>query len=197
MLSPGSAMRDSRPRRWSRVVLCLEQFQCSSSCVPPRTLVRARSLFADDGARRGVAGAGAWCRGAGEAGGAWVAELAVGGPFHERDLDDDLWLDPVDAEARQAGGDGEWRGRPKDRVEPRTQRQQPGRIEAGADLAGEHEAGVGGVVTDEQRAEADPLALGIREAADDELLAGFDLHLEPVARPAVLVGRVAALGDHA
>src|SRR4051794_35160554 len=126
-----------------------------------------------------------------------MAELAVRGSFHERDLHDDLWLDPVDAEARQVGCYREWRCRPKDRVEPLAKRQQHLRVETGTDLAGEYEPGIRVVVTDEQGAEADPLACGIGEPADDELLARFDLHLEPAARPAVLVRRVAALGDHA
>src|SRR6185436_3327993 len=42
---------------------------------------------------------------------AGVAELAVAGPFDERDLDDDLGADPVGAEAGKAGGAGEGRGR--------------------------------------------------------------------------------------
>ena len=83
-----------------------------------------------------------------------------------------------------------------ERVEPRAQVEQQLRVEARADLAGEHEV-VALEVADEQRAQADARALRIGEAADDELLARLALHLQPVRRAAVLVGRVAPLGDDA
>ena len=88
------------------------------------------------------------------------------------DLHDDLGAHPM---ARDAG-------RPLpvvnggfvdlERVEPRSQIQQQLRVEAGADLSGEHEI-VAVVVADEQRAEADAGALRIGESADDELLRRF------------------------
>ena len=55
------------------------------------------------------------------------------------------------------------------RVELRAQVQQQLRVEAGADLPGEHEVVVL-EIADEQRAEPDARALGIGESADDELL---------------------------
>ena len=90
----------------------------------------------------------------------------------------------------------ERRLRDLERVEPRAQVEQQLRVEAGADLAGEDEV-VAVEVADEQRAEADAAALRIGEAADDELLRRLALHLQPVRRAAVLVRRVAPLGDDA
>ena len=83
-----------------------------------------------------------------------------------------------------------------ERVEPRAQVEQQLGVEAGADLAGEHEI-VLFEVADQQRAQADARALRIGEAADDELLRRLALHLQPVRRAAVLVRRVAPLGDDA
>ena len=82
------------------------------------------------------------------------------------------------------------------RVEPRAQVEQQRRVEAGADLAGEHEV-VALEVADEQRAEAHARALRIGESADHQFLRRLALHLEPGLRAAVFVRRVAALGDHA
>ena len=70
------------------------------------------------------------------------------------------------------------------------------RIETRADLAGEDEV-VAIEIADEQRAQADAAALRIGESADDEFLRRLALHLQPVRRAAVLVGRVAAFRDHA
>ncbi len=83
-----------------------------------------------------------------------------------------------------------------ERVEARAQvEQQPG-VEARAHLAREHE--VAAVeVADEQRAESDAPALRIGEAADHQLLRRLALHLQPVRRAPMLVGRVAPLGDDA
>src|SRR5207253_4231278 len=83
-----------------------------------------------------------------------------------------------------------------DSIEPRAQIEQQLRVEAGADLAGEHEF-VLLEIPDEQRAEADAPPLRIGEAADDELLRRLAFHLQPVRRAAVLVGRAAPLRDHA
>ena len=52
-------------------------------------------------------------------------------------------------------------------------------------------------VPDQQRAETHALALRIGEAADDEVVRLLALHLQPVLRAAMLVGRVAALRDDA
>src|SRR6185503_19982212 len=98
-----------------------------------------------------------------------VAQLSVHRSLDEADLDDDLGTRPVGTDARQAYGAGEGRRRNFQRVEPRAQvEQQPG-VEAGADLAREHEI-VAVVVANEQRAEADARALRIGEAADHQLL---------------------------
>src|SRR6185436_12524692 len=67
---------------------------------------------------------------------------------------------------------------------------------AGADLAGVGEAAAV-VVADEERAESDAAALGVGEAADDELLAQEALGLEPVRAAARAVGLIAPLGDDA
>ena len=81
-------------------------------------------------------------------------------------------------------------------IELRAQVEQQLGVEAGADLAGKDEV-VALEVADEQRTETDARALRIGEAADDQLLARLALHLEPVRRAAMLVGRVAPLGDDA
>ena len=74
--------------------------------------------------------------------------------------------------------------------------EQQLRVEAGADLAGEDEV-LAVEVAHEQRAEADARSLRVGKPADDKLLRRLALHLEPVARAAVLVPGVAALGDDA
>src|SRR4051794_9367560 len=67
-------------------------------------------------------------------------------------------------------------------------------VEARAHLSREHEV-VAFVVPDEQRAEADPLAPRIGEAAHDELLAGLAFHLQPMRRAAMLVPRITPFRD--
>ena len=113
------------------------------------------------------------------------------------------------AQARQALGLRERRLRNLERVQARAQLEQEGRVEAGADLSGKAEVFLvtlrlllraprvlpRGEVADEERAEADALALRIGEAADDERVPRLALHLQPALRPAMLVLRVAALGD--
>src|SRR5262249_55565398 len=140
-----------------------------------------------------------------------MAQLAVHRPLDERHLHDDLRPHPVGADAGQARAAGERRRRNLERVEPRAQIAQQFRVEAGADPSGEHEiltiarrlalrtprVSRRGEIADEQRAEADARTLRIGEAANDELLAGFDLHLEPVRRAAMLVARPASLRDDA
>src|SRR5207249_4013848 len=81
-------------------------------------------------------------------------------------------------------------------IEPGAEVEQQFRIEAGADLACVDEVTVL-EVPDEQRAEADAAPLRISKSSDDQLLAGLALHLQPVGRTAMLVGRIAALGDDA
>ena len=66
----------------------------------------------------------------------------------------------------------------------------------GADLSREDEI-VAVEVADEQSAESGARALGIGEAADDEVLRRLALHLEPVLRSLLLVRRIEPLGDDA
>src|SRR4051794_8624801 len=53
------------------------------------------------------------------------------------------------------------------------------------------------LMTDEQCAETNSLALRIGEAADNEILRQLTLHLQPLFRAAMLVDRTASLRDHA
>src|SRR5215470_9615762 len=124
-----------------------------------------------------------------------MAQLAVHRPLDEPDLYDDLGTDPV-AVAREALPLRKRRLVDGDRVEAPSQIEQEFGIEACADFSCEDEV-VAVPVADQQRAETDARALRIGEPADDELLRGLDLHLQPVLRAAVLVRRAAALGDHA
>src|SRR5262249_10120423 len=106
------------------------------------------------------------------------AQLAVPRPLDERHLHDDLRSHPVPPATRQAVAAREGAGRLLQRVEALAQLEQQTCVEAGADLAREDEVGAG-EEADQQRAQADETALRLREAADDQLLAGFALHLEP------------------
>src|SRR6185369_16163683 len=124
-----------------------------------------------------------------------VPQLAVHRPFDETGLYDDLGTHPV-AVSRQALAFRERRLLDRERVETLAQVEEELRIEARADLAGEEEVGAV-VVADQESAKTDARALRIGEAADDELLRGLDLHLEPVLRAPMLVRRPAALGDDA
>src|SRR5688572_16677027 len=117
-----------------------------------------------------------------------MPQLAVYGPFRERDLHDDFGLDPMGSDLRQPYGLGERRGRLLDPIEPLTQVEEQGVVEAGSDLAGEDEV-VRFEIPDEQRAEADARALRIGEPADDQFLRRLALHFEPVLRTAMFVGR--------
>src|SRR5262252_3637270 len=108
-----------------------------------------------------------------------MAELSVPRPLDEPDLDDDCGTNPM-AVAGQAFAFRERRLLDGKFVEKCPQFQQEPGVEAGADLAGESEVLVvvfrsvlrtprawsGGVVADEQGAEADAGSLRIREAAD-------------------------------
>src|SRR5262245_23618551 len=119
-----------------------------------------------------------------------MPEFVAAGPLDEGDLHDDRRMHPVRAQPWQALRDGERRLRNLERVEAAAKiEQQPG-VEARADLSREDQV-IALVVADEQRAEADAGALRVGEAADDELLRGFDLHLEPVPGAAMFVRRAA------
>src|SRR5688500_4108490 len=106
-----------------------------------------------------------------------VTQLAVHGPFGERDLNHHLGKHPVRAQALEADRFREWRRGERQPVEPRTKVEQQLRIEPGPDLPRKDEV-VAFVVADEQRAETDADALRVGEAADDELLRRFAFHLE-------------------
>src|SRR5688572_25681694 len=77
-----------------------------------------------------------------------VAHLAVGRPFHEGDLDDDLRLDPQ-AFAGQVGGHGEGRLRYQEWLESAAQIREQLVVEAGADAARVDEV-ISVVVADEE-----------------------------------------------
>src|SRR5258708_3110453 len=77
----------------------------------------------------------------------------------------------------------------------RVQAVQGSLVEAGAALAGVDELSVLVVVAEQQRPEPGPRPLRVGKAADDELLAGLALELQPVPGPAGAVGRGGALGD--
>src|SRR3954451_883138 len=145
---------------------------------------RYRGLFAHDLARRLVEAQA-------QEGG--VAQPAVRGPFHERDLRHELGLDPG-RNPRNALL-GLERGRlAHQRREPLGELLQGRAREARPDLAGVAET-IAVVVADEQGAEIGARPPRRSEAADDQLLRARALELEPVARPGGDVGRAEALGD--
>src|ERR1700722_6701577 len=118
------------------------------------------------------------------------------GPFDEPNLYDNLRPNPMRADTRQADRFGEGAFGDFDFVEPRTQSDQLLRVEACAHLAGEDEL-IAFEVAKQQRAEPTAFALRISEAADHQLLRRLAFHLEPMRRPAMFIGRIATLGDHA
>src|SRR5262245_29382312 len=97
--------------------------------------------------------------------------------------------------SRQAAGLRERRRGDLEDVEAASQVQQELRVETGADLAGEDEVG-SVLVADEQSAKADARPLRVGEPSDNELLRRLALHLQPVLRAAMLVGRTAPFRDH-
>src|SRR3984957_17447766 len=125
-----------------------------------------------------------------------MPQLSVNGPFDERTLYDNLRPNPMRADTRQADCFGEGAFGDFDLVEPRTQPDQLLRVEACANLAREDEL-LTFEVAEQQRAESTAFALRISEAADYQLLRRLAFHLEPIRRPAVFIGRIATLGDHA
>src|SRR5262249_14702462 len=121
-------------------------------------------------------------------------------PLGERDLRDELRLDPDDvalADARHLRRRRERRGLALERPQLLQQPVLLGVVEAGADVAGPLEA-VRPVGRDHERAErpfAPALAAGV--AGDHKLLLAVRLELEPVARAlAGLVARVEPLAHH-
>jgi len=69
-----------------------------------------------------------------------VPQLAVHGPFDERDLNDNFWTHPVRAQSGQSLGGRKRRFGELDRVEATAQIQQQLRVEAGAEFTGIDEA---------------------------------------------------------
>src|SRR4249919_1266919 len=110
-----------------------------------------------------------------------MAQLPGRGPLAEPDLADQPGLDPVHPRHRTrqlaALERGTW---PFDGGQPVVQAAQHLVGEAGADLTRVEQPSAGVVVAEQQRAEPDPRALRVGEAADDELLAALALELQPV-----------------
>src|SRR5215213_5332601 len=104
-----------------------------------------------------------------------MAQFSVHSPLDECDLDDNLRFYPVRTQARQTDRPGKRTLRNLERAEPCAEVQQHLRIEAGADLAGEHEI-VAIEIPHEQRSKPDASALGVCEPADHELLCSLALH---------------------
>src|SRR3954447_24980773 len=123
-----------------------------------------------------------------------VAQAPGAGPLGEADLGDELRLDPGHVALADRAGVGERRVVPAQRAQPGAEVAQGVAVEAGADLAGVAQRAVV-VVAEQERAELGPRPARRGEPADDELLALLALELEPVARAAVGVGAVGALGD--
>src|SRR5438034_10108645 len=98
----------------------------------------------------------------------WVAQLAVHCPLNKTYLHDDLWADPMSANAGQTDGGGERGLRNLDLIELRSEVEQQCGIKAGANLACEYKILVS-VIADEQRAKTDPLSLRIGESTDNKL----------------------------
>src|SRR5215216_4938210 len=101
------------------------------------------------------------------------------GPLNESNLHGDLRLYPVRAQSRQTFGYSEWRFWNFEFVELFAQIQEQFRIESSSDLSRENEV-VTFVITNQQRAQADALALRIRKAADQKILRQLAFHLEPL-----------------
>ena len=108
-----------------------------------------------------------------------MAEFAVGGPFDKANLDADPWLDPMRAQSRQPFRFGEWCFGNFDLVQLRAKIEQQFSVKPGSDLSRENEIAVF-VITNEERAQADALALRIRKTTNNEVLRQLALHLQPL-----------------
>src|SRR6185369_2255928 len=125
-----------------------------------------------------------------------VTKFAMCGPFDKTDFDDDLRFDPVRAQSRETDGFGERRFRNLEVVQLCAQIKQQLRIKTGANPARKNELAVF-IMTDEQRAESNTLALRISKTADDKVVRQLALHFQPLFRAAMLVDRAAPFCDHA
>src|SRR5712691_2987374 len=103
-----------------------------------------------------------------------MSEPAVVGPVAEPDLADEPGPHPVMALALRDRAGVEGRRGPRERLELFPEALEPRLIEAGAHLGDVDEARAV-VDADVQRAEVAARALGIRVAADDELLATLEI----------------------
>src|SRR5262245_10075706 len=121
-----------------------------------------------------------------------MAQPAVPGPFGEADLSDELRLHPRHGALADRVAERRVVAAPVTQLLAQGTQQRA--VEAGADLAGVAQLAVV-VVAHEQRAELDPGALGLGEAADHQLLAVRALELQPVARAPAAVGALGPLGD--
>src|SRR5262245_23508936 len=108
----------------------------------------------------------------------WVSQFAVRRPLDKSNLHDNLRTCPM-RPPRQSLTFGERRFRDFEFVEAGAKIQEKLRIEAGADLSGEHKV-VAVKITYKQRTEAHTTALRIGESTDDEFLRGLAFHLQPI-----------------
>ena len=115
-----------------------------------------------------------------------MSDPAVVGPVAEPDLADEPGLHPVMTLALRDRAGVEGRRGPRKRLELFPEALESRLIEAGAHLGDVDEARAV-VDADVQRAEVAARALGIRVAADDELLATLALDLDPVPRAAARI----------
>src|SRR5262249_49685942 len=95
----------------------------------------------------------------------------------------------------QAFGFRKRRFRDLEFVQPGTKIQQQLRVEAGSDLAREHEI-VCVVIPHQKCAKSDAAALRICESANDEFLSRLAFHLEPMRRASMLIQGRPSLGNH-
>ena len=126
-----------------------------------------------------------------------MPQTAVRGPAAEADLDHHRGFDPVCAPrlgARRRLGEG--RLAAGQRGEPPGQLEQIALLEAAAHLAGVDQPPIF-VDAQQKGPQPDARARRIGETADDELLAGQALHLQPVTGAAVAVNAAGELADHA
>ncbi len=125
-----------------------------------------------------------------------MAQPAVGRPFGELDLADQIRPSPVRAAATVGRDLVEGHGRKRAVVQQPAYVQGDFIVEAGADLAGIDQLFLG-IIAQQERSDPSPAAFRLGKAADDEFLALVALDLQPVAIAPGTVARIAALADHA
>jgi hypothetical protein len=127
-----------------------------------------------------------------------VPQSTVVAPLGERDLGDELGLDPVRALGLEAAWGIHERGLILlERQQKLVELREGLIVETGADLSGIAQLAVL-IDAEQQGAESLARALRIGEAADHHLLPARAFRLDPVARPEpVAIGRLGAFRDHA